>query len=353
MPTNQLPTPLLSRVANSVYWLGRYIERAENVARFVDVNLNLMLDAPGGADQQWSPLVSTSGDHAAFAEKYGEHGATRENVIRFLTFDADNPNSILACVRAARENARTVRDTVSSEIWEQANRLYLFVNDAAASADAADEDLRSLPDFYARLKMGCHLLQGITDATMSHNEAWRFLRVGRKLERADKTTRILDVKYFLLLPSLQDVGSSIDDIQWTAVLKSVSAFEMYRKRHGRISPKRVAEFLLLDTEFPRSVRYCAGKALAALGAISGASRGAFHSSPERLLGQLNAELEYKTVDEIIDRGLHEFLDETQSKLNAIDDSIFETYFALRPLDQAQRQGGQGQIQSGASAGRGW
>ncbi|MCC6539559.1 MAG: alpha-E domain-containing protein [Bryobacterales bacterium] len=341
---------MLSRVANSVYWLGRYIERAENVARFVDVNLNLMLGAQGGAFQQWSPLVSTSGDHLAFAERYGEHGATRENVVRFLTFDAENPNSILACVRSARENARTVRDTISSEVWEQANRLYLFVNDAAASVEAEGADLLSLPDFYARLKMGCHLLQGITDATMSHNEAWRFFRVGRKLERADKTTRILDVKYFLLLPRLEDVGSSIDDIQWTAVLKSVSAFEMYRKRHGRIAPKRVAEFLLLDTEFPRSVRYCAGRALTALGAVSGSARGGVRTPPERLLGQLNAELEYKTVDEIIHGGLHEFLDEIQSKLNAIDDSIYDTYFAMRPLDKSQRQA---QSQTSASAGRGW
>lgn len=331
--TNGSNQPLLSRVADSIYWMSRYIERAENVARFVDVNLNLMLGMPKSVAQQWEPLVETSGDRVLFAERYGE--ATRDNVIQFLTFDAENPNSILSCVRSARENARTVRDTISSEMWEQANKLYLFVNDAARH-DAADDI--SLPDFYSRLKMACHLFQGITDSTMSHNEAWRFIRLARKLERADKTTRILDVKYFVLLPSAADVGTSIDDVQWAAVLRSVSGFEMYRKRFGRISPKRVAEFLVLDPEFPRSVRYCVANAADALMAITGTPRGTFRNASEQLLGRLNAELGFTGIDQVIGRGLHEFLDETQTKLNEIDDSVFETFFALRPLERSGAAG---------------
>src|SRR6266851_6271298 len=241
---------MLSRVADSIYWMSRYVERAENVARFIEVNLQLMLDAPSGEDQQWEPLVNTTGDGEAFTKRYGE--ATQQNVIQFLTFDAENPNSILSCVRAARENARSVREIISSEMWEQLNEFYLLVNSAAANVGS----LRDPHELFASVKMSSHQLAGVTDATMTHNEGWHFSRLGRQLERADKTSRIVDVKYFLLLPTVADVGTTSDDIQWAAVLRSASAFEMYRKRHGRISPDRIAEFLLLDRDFPRAIHYC-------------------------------------------------------------------------------------------------
>jgi len=320
--------PLLSRVADSVYWMSRYIERAENVARFVDVNLHLILDSPASLGEQWKPLVDTSGDAAAFDERYG--APTRDNVIEFLTFDSRNPNSILSCLRAARENARTVRDTISSEMWEQANVIYLKLNDAISSGRAAT----SPHELFHDIKMGCHLFQGITDSTMSHNETWRFIRLGRLLERADKTTRILDVKYFLLLPRVEHVGTSIDDIQWSAVLKSVSGFEMYRKRFGRLSPPSVVDFLLFDGDFPRSVRYCVGRAAEALHIITGTPQGDYRNEAERRLGQLRAELDYLSVAEVIAGGLHEFLDGFQTRLNVIDDAVFNTFFAARPLDQA-------------------
>lgn len=318
--------PLLSRVADSVYWMSRYIERAENVARFVDVNLQLILDSPASVSEQWKPLVDTSGDIAAFEQRFG--APTRDNVIEFLTFDCQNPNSILSCLRAARENARTVRDTISSEMWEQANVLYLKLTDAISSGRAAT----SPHELFYDIKMGCHLFQGITDSTMSHNEAWRFIRLGRLLERAEKTTRILDVKYFLLLPGVEHVGTSIDDIQWSAVLKSVSGFEMYRKRFGRISPPNVVDFLLCDGEFPRSVRYCVGRAAEALHIITGSPHGTYRNDTERRLGQLRAELDYMPVRDVIAAGLHEFLDGFQTKLNMIDDSVFNTFFAARPLE---------------------
>jgi len=319
--------PLLSRVADSVYWLSRYIERAENVARFVDVNLQLLLDSPAATTARlWQPLVDTSGDAAAFAARYGE--ANRENVIQFLTFDPENSNSILSCLQQARENARTVRDTISSEMWEQVNKLYLKIHEDLSSY----RDDRPHELFYD-VKMGCHLFQGVTDSTMSHNEAWNFIRLGRMIERADKTTRILDVKYFLLLPRVEHVGTLLDDVQWAAVLKSVSAFEMYRKRFGRISPQRVAEFLLMDPEFPRAVRYCLSRAGGALHAISGTPLGGFANAAGQRLGVLSSELAYTRVEDIIAGGLHEFLDSLQSKLNLIDDSIFSTFFAMRPLEE--------------------
>ena len=188
--------PLLSRVANAVYWLGRYIERAENVARFLDVNHNLMLDLPQDYSDQWQPIVDTTGDRALFQERYG--AATQDNVVRFLAFDPEYPNSIYSCVLAARENARSVRETISSEMWQQINSLYLMITSESRKTEPTD-----LPTFCHQVRMGCHLIHGILHVTMSHNEAWQFIRLGCQLERADKTTRLLDVKYFILLPSRQ------------------------------------------------------------------------------------------------------------------------------------------------------
>jgi uncharacterized alpha-E superfamily protein len=316
---------MLSRVAESIYWLSRYIERAENVARFIDVNLHLMLDLPIGTTEQWEPLVQTTGDVPLFQERYGQ--ATREHVVAFLTFDAENPNSILSCLRAARENARSVRQIISSEMWEQVNRFYLMV-----SAAASDGRVRQAPhDVFTEIKLGSHLFVGITDATMSHGEGWHFGRLGRLLERADKTSRILDVKYYILLPAAADVGTPFDDIQWAAVLKSASAFEMYRKRHGRLSPDRVADFLILDREFPRAMHDCIVKAEESLHAISGTPLGTFQNLAEQRLGRLRSEFDYAQIQEIITGGLHEFLDAFQAKLNRVGAAIHETFFALRPV----------------------
>ncbi len=207
---------MLSRVADSIYWMNRYIERAENVARFIDVNLNMMLDLPGSASEQWTPLLQSTGDEFLFRERYGQ--ATRGNVLAFLTSDAGNPNSMFSCLSSARANAQSVRETISSEVWEQINKCFLMVRSAATAGGVRDNP----HDFYTEIRMASHLYMGIADATMSHGEAWHFGRLGHLLERADKTSRILDVKYFLLLPSVTDVGTSLEDIQWSAVLKSTS-----------------------------------------------------------------------------------------------------------------------------------
>ncbi|MFN8009674.1 MAG: alpha-E domain-containing protein [Terriglobia bacterium] len=316
---------MLSRVADSIYWMSRYIERAENVARFIDVNLNLMLDRPIGYEDQWDPLVNTTGDQENFEKHYGE--ASRENVIQFLTLDATNPNSILSCVRAARENARSIREVISSEMWEQINRFYLMVNEEAALGWSIEE----LHDFYGEIKLASHLFAGITDSTLSHNEAWNFCGLGRMLERADKTTRILDVKYFILLPDVDEVGSPYDDIQWASVLRSASALEMYRKTYGRLSPASIVEFLLLDPQFPRAVHYCLNTADECLHAIAGSPIGSFRNLAEQRLGQVRAELAYAQVTEIISNGLHEFLDGLQSKFNYLGEGIHDTFFATRPV----------------------
>ncbi|MFN7983533.1 MAG: alpha-E domain-containing protein [Vicinamibacterales bacterium] len=312
------PLPLLSRVADSVYWIGRYIERAENVARFIGVNLNLQIDLPLAPAHQWQPLIDTSGDTEIFREKFGI--ATQARVIEYLAYDTENPNSIASCLRAARENARSVRETISSEMWTQINSMYLQLQ----SQRSLPEPERML-DAFRDIRLGCHLFQGVTDATMSHNEAWHFLRLGRKLERADKTSRILDVKYFMLLPSTTDVGTPYDDIHWTAVLKSVSGFEMYRKKFGHLSPADVVNFLVMDEEFPRAVHYCITCASESLHAITGTPMSTFSNRSEQLMGMLRAELDFTSVQSVIQRGLHEYLDGLQEKMNEIDVSLREDF----------------------------
>ncbi len=313
---------MLSRVADSIYWMNRYVERAENIARFVDVNLHLLLESPAGMAQQWQPLVLTTGDLEFFEEHYGE--ANADNVIQFLTFDEDYPNSIVSCLRSARENARSVREVISSEMWEQLNQFYLMVREAAPG-----QPLSALHDFFTEVKLSSHLFAGVMDATLSHNEGWHFGQIGRLLERADKTARILDVKYFILLPSVQDVGTMMDEVQWIALLKSASAFEMYRKRRKhRITPIGVVEFLVLDREFPRAMRFCLLQAERSLHQITGTPAGTWSNPAERALGRLRSELDYITAEEIIQTGLHEFLDNLQLQMNEVGQQIFETFFAL-------------------------
>jgi uncharacterized alpha-E superfamily protein len=322
--------PLLSRVADSVYWMGRYMERAENVARFIGVNLNLQLDLPLDPAQQWQPLIDTSGDTEIFKERYGN--ATQESVVEFLAYDAENSNSIYSCLTNARENARSVRETISSEMWEQVNSMYLQLRSQREMPDR-----EWLPEVFQGIRLGAHMFQGITDATMTHNEAWHFVRLGRKMERADKTSRILDVKYFMLLPSVRDVGTPYDDIQWSAVLRSVSGFEMYRKKYGRITPRDIVEFVVLDREFPRSVHYCIRSADESLHAITGAPMGSYKYPSEQYMGLLRSELDFTSVDSIIRQGLHEYLDALQMKMNTIDSSVANDFVARAAHEQSQTQ----------------
>jgi uncharacterized alpha-E superfamily protein len=256
---------VLSRVAHAVYWIGRYLERAENVARFAEVNQYLTLDLPPGAGEQWEPLVDITGDSALFHASHAE--ATREDVLRFLAFDATYPNSIASCVRMARENARNVRDAITLETWEQIHRFNLLVQQAAQRHAGG-----MIPyEFFAQVRNFSHLIHGIADDTMSHGETWQFMRLGRMMERADKTARLLDVKYFILLPSVDEVGLPWDELLWCAVLRSASALEMYRKRFRPGAPG------------PHHRIPAAGPRLPALGAVSAwtAPRPACTPSPAR------------------------------------------------------------------------
>jgi uncharacterized alpha-E superfamily protein len=321
--------PLLSRVADSVYWLARYIERAENVARFIDVNLHLQLDLPLAPANQWEPLIETTGDTEDFKKKYGV--ISECNVIQFLMFDDENPNSIYSCVRSARENARSVRETISSEMWEQVNSIYLQIQMQRANLQQG-----SLSEVLHGLRMACHMFQGVSDATMSHNEAWHFLRLGRMIERAEKTSRILDVKYFILLPSTRSVDTPYDDLHWSAVLKSVSGFEMYRKKYGRIFPRNIVELLIMDREFPRAILFCIIRANESLHAITGTSLASAESVSEQLMKSLTDELNTATVDMIIRGGLHEYLDRLQTRMNALGEGLLQDFFVWRPIETTDK-----------------
>lgn len=309
---------MLSRVADSLYWTSRYVERAENVARLVAVNGYLTLDLPSTVDQ-WGPLIEAMGGQELFDKRYGP--PTQENVVRFLTYEEDNPSSILASIQAARANARSVREFITLEMWEQLNRLYLKLGSAKESGLASQ-------DWFDEIITGCQLIGGITDATLSHNEGWHFCRLGRMMERADNTSRMLDVRYLFSLPQEALTVHPYEDILWAALLRSISALEMYRKKHRQIMPDRLVNFLILDREFPRSIHHCVVESEEAVRAIFETPSRTFHNRAEQLLGRLRARLDYTSVGEILEQGVHQFIDSLQLELNSANESIFETFFRI-------------------------
>jgi uncharacterized alpha-E superfamily protein len=315
---------MLSRVADSLYWLARYIERAENNARILDVNLQVTLDSfassPEAERLAWQPILATLEDQSVFTALH--HVTNADSVCAFVTFARENPNSIWSCVAAARENARTVREYISSEMWERINALYLWLRGENARDLAGGSGI----DFYRQVVDRCHAIHGTTDQTLTHGEGWDFIQVGKFLERADNTSRLLDLKYHILLPSGEQVGGNVDTVQWQAVLRSCSAFEAYRKIYtGQVTPWSVAEFLVLHDRFPRSVRFCADALDLALHRISGCDRAHFSNDAERLSGRLRGELDYMTIDDVFRAGLHEFLDGIQSRLIEISTAMHRQY----------------------------
>ncbi|TDB63331.1 alpha-E domain-containing protein [Arundinibacter roseus] len=332
---------MLSRVANSIYWMNRYMERVENYARFVGVNFNMALDLPPDVDEQWEPLLTATADNFLFYEFYEK--ATREDVIYFMTFDKRNPNSIVSCLYEARENARTIRETISKEMWESINSFYLMLRETSPDNF---RNLDLMQEFFAEIKRRCQLFHGVVDSTITRNEAWHFGRLGRHIERADKSSRFLDVKYFTLLQDNGSVGSTLDLMMWTAVLKSVSAYNMYRQTHAALTPMNIVAFLILDKLFPRSIAYCVRQAELSLFAIAGSTpeRG-FTNAAEKEISKLRTEIDFTDIEDIFKTGLHHYLDHFQQLNNEVDNAIFNMYFDAKPI-QMQTQGrGQQQSQS--------
>jgi uncharacterized alpha-E superfamily protein len=300
--------------------MSRYLERADNVARFIAVNAHLMLDMGWESEMtQWEPLVRASGDDDDFKQRYDS--SSEQNVVRFLTFDPKNPNSILSCVQNARENARTLREVISSELWETLNALYHLVEKHSRKKKIDD-----LQGFLNEVKAANHLFAGLVENTMSHNEAWRFSRIGRLLERADKTARILDVKYFILLPTPDYFDSPYDTVEWGAVLKSVSGFEMYQKQFHRANYRDVTQFLVFDQHFPRSLHYCVNSASISLTRI--AKMLGVETPAEKEMAKLLSMLNDTGIDAVLAGGLHEFVDIFQFNLNVVDEALYRSFFAL-------------------------
>ncbi len=313
---------MLSRVAESIYWMSRYVERAENNARFLDVNFNFTLDSSLGLEEHWQPLLSATASSRLFQQYYDK--PTRENVIFFIAFDRNNASSIYSCIISARENARVIRENLTKETWEEINDLYLMVKEGASKDYYKKRDPRK---FFDKIKKGCQLLLGMAENTVSRTEGWHFGKIGQYLERADNTSRILDVKYHILLPSVTAVGSPVDIIQWASLLKSVTAYNMYRRIYGKIIPLNIARFLILDKYFPRAIFYCLRAAEFSLHEISGGLKPGFVNIAEKKMGIVRSELEYEDMDDIFASGLHEFLDQTQVKLIGVSNAIHKVFFS--------------------------
>jgi uncharacterized alpha-E superfamily protein len=311
---------MISRVAEHCFWLARYLERAENTARVLEVNHTLLLDFHVPLEQQWKPLLIISGVHEFSPEP------TAENVQEFMTWDRDNPFSIASSLAWARENARIIREVISAEMWERMNFYHLWMQGDVARA--AYNTNRS--DFYAQVRRINQLLHGIADATMSHGEAWEFFKLGTHLERTSQTARIMDVKYHTLLPKVEDVGTPVDAAHWSAILTSCSGYEPFHKRPLPVPhdpAQAVAEFLIFDEQFPRSIRRCLWECESATAAVAGNPVGRSTTEPERLLAALIAHLDERTIADVIREGLHEMLTHVVDSVHQIGNAIHATFFA--------------------------
>lgn len=316
---------MLSRIADSIYWMSRYLERADATARLVEINLLYLLEAENALPDaaEWRPLLSICGHEAAFAAASGGREPNGARVIEFITRGAENPGSIRQSLRLARENARVVRDRISKEMWESVNELWLRSEERLARPLAAD--------YFGLLRSEVARFHGLTVSTMVRGEAFGFYLLGFFLERADMTSRILDVKYHLLLPDVSLVGSPLDYYQWAALLKSMSGFEAFRRRHPSLHPEHVAAFVILDPDFPRSLRFAVDRMQQALISVGSpradsAARAAAH--------ELASLLDKYDAPSLLRAGLHEFLGEFLRRTSALHEALVEEYFEAHLGDLA-------------------
>jgi uncharacterized alpha-E superfamily protein len=310
---------MLSRVADSLYWMARYMERAEDITRILTVNFNALLDLPPhDVAQSWQSLIEITGDIDLYLQHF--EGYTARNVMSFLLWDEGNPNSVFGCINLARENARTVREQISSEMWEQINRLYFDLKEVNRSAI-----LRGPVDLFADVRDGSHAFQGVTHATMTHGDGYHFIQLGKHLERSEKTARILDVKY-AALGGLEE-GSPVQTIQLSAMLRSCSAMEAFRKTAQTLQGARVVEFMLLNCEFPRTVAFCMNSVHDALKRISSSG----DNAAMRTAGRICSDLTYLDLTEVLGDGLHDFLERIINRMNALGDDITRTFFSAQVI----------------------
>lgn len=318
---------LLARYAEDIYWMARYMERADNLARLLEVNEVFARDSRGA--HNWDAFIDLNSDRKRFAEIHGE--PTPAKAAYFYMLDSENPTSILFSVRAARENARTLRPLISTEMWTHLN---VFYNDLLAIT-AGPDNLPNIARFCDRVKTACQAHTGITEGTFYRDQGWYFYQMGKHIERADQTTRLVDVKYHTLLPSTEDVGSILDISQWNAVLRSAAGYHAFRRVQPRgIEPRKVAEFLVLNSRFPRSVRYCVAEVSMLLSQLIYTFQLTRGDSVARAVEVLHRRLEDSDIDAIIRFGMHEFMDTVQLDLIEIANAMGRAYFGHKEDDAA-------------------
>jgi uncharacterized alpha-E superfamily protein len=316
---------MLSRVADSLYWMSRSIERAEHTTRLLDVNLNLMLDETAtSADRCWQRMLQALGNPEN-AEWTGDPYALTHS----LTFDTENKASILSCIISARENARHVREQISTEQWTRLNRLYLQVTRPEMRSNIDDSmmaDSGQPTEFLQQVMEAVHQFQGVSDSTMSHGEGWQFIQIGRYIERASATAMLLEAYHEDLWQHSDRIAEGNEYLEWMGLLRSATAFEAYCKVYtADITPDRILEFLLLDEEFPHSIRFSIDTLQNALEAIHG-DGGEGRSAPlRRLVGRLQASLNYSSVDEILNGDVIGYLRSIQLQCRSVHDMIYEIY----------------------------
>jgi uncharacterized alpha-E superfamily protein len=309
---------MLSRVADSLYWMSRYLERAEHTARLIDVDLQLRLDqSPETGAGRWLRLLE-----ASQVPPPEDGSIDASSLTHILTLDRTNPSSILSCVAAARENLRQVREQCSTEMWEQLNRLYLQVN----STTKSESWLLNSHIFFRAVQDGAHLFQGVTDSTMSHGEGWQYIQLGRFVERTDALARLIGTHFASMAHPVDQAVESEEYLEWVGLLKSCAAFEAYCKNYtAELRPLRVAEFLLLNPEFPHSVRFSVDMVHASLAAI-GEMTERKAEQPVRLTGRLQATLSFSQIEEVMSSGATGYVDSVRWQCAQAHAAIHQVYF---------------------------
>lgn len=307
---------MLSRVANNLYWFGRYVHRAENTARLINVRANLLFDLPREVDTGWTPLLQILGAEENFRSHYAD--PSELNSVRFLMLDAANPGSIASSLTSAREILRTIRDSLPSEAWEKLNDLHLYVQERGEKSLSRNK--RS--EFLSRVTDGVLLLHGLLEYTMSHNEGFQLLRIGTNLEQADMTTRIIDVRSSSLIHTrASEALAPFQNIQWMSVLRSLNGYQMYRRHvRTRVSGANVLRFLLQNREFPRSVTFCLNMIASTLPHLPE------HRAIARALDRTRGLAHDANLDKLVESGLHELMDEIQIGLARLHDAVSDAYF---------------------------
>ena len=306
---------MLGRSANGIFWMFRYLERAENTARLLDAGFRLaMTRGRAAARNEWQSVLVTMGMDAAFSRNRSEYSGPM--VTNYILRAADNPGSVLTMIEGARSSARSVRTAITREVWEATNESWMVLRELLARPVRAD----NLGEVLAAIRRQSTLVRGAMEGTMLRNEIFNFARIGTFLERADNTARILDVKYYLLLPSVSMVGSSLDNAQWETVLRSLAGERAYRWLNaGSLDPRGIARFLILDGRFPRSLAFCFGKLASNMAHL--VEELGQESRARALLADASRRLGEATIDEIFDTGLHEFILATLASVREFSETL--------------------------------